>query len=782
MRRGSIGAAFAATLLFVAVLAQTAAAQQRLPALGMQTDGGGLPQSAAAPLPPLTAGLAPTEKNVELVGKVELKGRFGNVDPGQIADLSHKGNYAYLNSWQSQSRGRCDRGGVFVVDISNPANPTEVGFIPSPIGTYPGEGSHVVAIDTPAFKGDLLTINNEACLDPASTPDTLLGGITLVDVTNPLAPVILAQGVGDTTPSAAIPGVKNSPVHLSHSAFTWQAGQKAYTVLVDNEPFVGATEYIDILDVTNPRSPQLINELDLQDPTTQVGTVNGTAYGDVVNLHDMIVKEIGGRQIMLASYWDGGYVQLDVTDPENVVLINDSDFAGLDPIFQDFAPPEGNAHQAEYSRDNRFVLAADEDFGPFRGRLTTSAGAFNLAEPTDATVPVETLAGGQLVSEDVVFVGRACNLTGTPVPDTVLTAPPADGNPDTYRVAVIERGLCFFDEKVQAVEDAGWDAWVVMNNTPRPDGDPLLTNGSIDHESIPGIAILPGGYITRADAIAGIFGGTAPVVGTLGLPITISTAFDGWGYAHLFDRATMTRLDSWAPPEARDPRFARDFGDLSIHEHAVDPAADLSYVAYYKAGFRVLSFGAGTLSEVGRFIDGRGNNIWGVDVAADSSGGRLILASDRDYGLYILRYTGPGAVTAPATPPPPPPPPVAQQQPPPPAAQPSSFFKFGKTSRLTFRKGKATLRITVPGPGRLTAALKLGIGRKALVISRASKTATKSGTVTLTFRLSAKNARLLRRSLARRPSHRTRGVAQVTYRPTGGNKRTRNKALSIGMR
>ena len=35
-------------------------------------------------------------------------------------------------------------------------------------------------------------------------------------------------------------------------------------------------------------------------------------------------------------------------------------------------------------------------------------------------------------------------------------------------------------------------------------------------------------------------------------------------------------------------------------------------------------------------------------------GNRLILASDRNYGLYILRYTGPGAVTAPAPGSPPP--------------------------------------------------------------------------------------------------------------------------------
>src|SRR5829696_7127411 len=113
--------------------------------------GGMLAPSASAALPA-------TAQNVELVGKLRPSGRFGNVLPGQIADLSHKGDYAYLNSWRAG--GRCNRGGVFVVDIGDPANPKEVGFIASPKGTYPGEGSQVVALDTPSFKGDVLTINN----------------------------------------------------------------------------------------------------------------------------------------------------------------------------------------------------------------------------------------------------------------------------------------------------------------------------------------------------------------------------------------------------------------------------------------------------------------------------------------------------------------------------------------------------------------------------------------------------------------------------------------------
>jgi hypothetical protein len=788
MRGTSVGATLVAMFMTCALLAPDAFAERRASSpLRVLDDGGNSGRTgAAAVLSPITAGLPPTEKNVQLVSKLELKGHFGNVDPGQIADLSHKGDYAYLNSWQSQSRGRCDRGGVFVVDIKDPANPKEVGFIASPVGTYPGEGSQVISMNTASFKGDLLTINNEACVDPASTPATLQGGITLIDVTNPLAPVILAQGFGDETPSAAIPGIKDNKAHLVHSAFSWQAGSKAYSVMVDNEEFPD----IDIVDITNPRAPAVINEVDPLDPDTiSGGVVSGSAFGDGVFLHDMVVKEIGGKQIMLISYWDGGYAQLDVTDPTDVKYISDSDFGPIDPVYPGFSPPEGNAHEAEFSRDNKYVVAADEDFGPFRARITTTAGGFNFAEPVDPSVNIASLPGGEMVSEQVVFVGRACTVTGEPVPDTVPAAPaPIDADPNTLRVAVIERGLCLFDEKLHAVEAAGWDAFVIFNNAGRPDGDPLLTNGSIDDPSIPGVAVMPGGYMTRADALPALFGGAVPSIGDPGAALTVGISFDGWGYLHLFDAATMNELDAYAIPEARDERYAlgSGFGDLTVHEAATDPAADLAYVSYYHGGFRVMAFGDGKLTEVGRFIDERGNNFWGVDVASDKDGGRLVLASDRDYGLYVFRYTGPGAVTAPppVAPPPVAPPPVAPPPVgplPPPAKRPSSFFTFNGSNRLVVRNSQATVTVKVPGAGKTTASLRAPLGRSLVTLGRATKTATRAGNVRLTFRISAANMRKLRRTLARKPNGRTAAKVAVSFARTGGSTRSRSRSVSISI-
>jgi hypothetical protein len=45
--------------------------------------------------------------------------------------------------------------------------------------------------------------------------------------------------------------------------------------------------------------------------------------------------------------------------------------------------------------------------------------------------------------------------------------------------------------------------------------------------------------------------------------------------------------------------------------------------------------------EVGKYIDAKGNDFWGVAIVEDANGDRIILASDMDFGLFIFRYTGP---------------------------------------------------------------------------------------------------------------------------------------------
>ena len=120
---------------------------------------------------------------------------------------------------------------------------------------------------------------------------------------------------------------------------------------------------VDIFDITDPTDPEFIKDLDLFDECPRSWT--GGANGNAIFHHDVVVKKVGGTMRMLVSYWDGGYVQLDVDDPSDPTFITDTDFDDPDPL-TGFDPPEGNAHQREFTHDGEFFLAGDEDFAPFR--------------------------------------------------------------------------------------------------------------------------------------------------------------------------------------------------------------------------------------------------------------------------------------------------------------------------------------------------------------------------------------------------------------------------------
>jgi hypothetical protein len=562
--------------------------------------------------------------NVDLVSKLKLK----NVVPEKIADVGVFNGYAYLAAWGVVT---CKYNGVHVVDVRNPASPKEVAFIQSKEGSFPGEGIQALHIGTPAFEGDILVSNNEKCdeKEPAG-----FGGMNIYDISKPTAPTPLVEGVGDSN----VPGGGKKDAHEIHSVFAWDAGDKAYAVIVDNEEGVD----VDIIDITDPKKAFLIAEYDLDETFPQIVQAVPANLVEIF-FHDVVVKEIGGRQVMLLSYWDAGYVTIDVTDPLAPMYVGDTDFTDPDPEAAEsgfIVPPEGNGHEAEFTMDNQYVIGADEDFGPFALLgLNVTDNTPIIASQGSNTTP---LGNGQTIQGTSVFVGRAC---------TADPAVPA-GNPAVVDIAVVERGVCTFTEKVANVIAAGGYNAVLIFNRTGTDGGCNATLGMTVEGNIHTFGVAPRGQgfaifnspYSDADCLAGTGPAQLPVaIGTVGDTLRFTSQFDGWGYVHLFrnEPGKMTELDTYAIPEAHDPAHASGFGDLSVHEAATSPThADRVYFSYYAGGFRVAKIVGGTdLVEVGHYIDVGGNNFWGVQVF-QSGGQELVAASDRDFGLYIFRYTG----------------------------------------------------------------------------------------------------------------------------------------------
>jgi hypothetical protein len=514
----------------------------------------------------------------------------------------------------------------------------------------------VIELSTSWFTGDVLVMNNEFC------GKNFKGGVSLWDVTNPLKPKKLSEHFGDR--SALI-----GDVNTIHSAFAWDAGDNAYVVMTDNEEAAD----VDIMDITNPHRPRLIAELDL----TEMFGVDQPEIGLIESfLHDMVVKfmETGpyaGHWVMLLSYWDGGWVLLNVDDPANPTLLAEFEYPEIDPQLAESFPgvaltPEGNAHQAEFTIDNRFIIGTDEDFAPYR---TTD---FEITTGPNAGVYPSTIVGGGgaapailddlTLSGPVVYGGYGC-----PESDPIPSPEEIPGylamlQPGDETIIVLQRGpegdpsapeeACFPGEKAHQAVLAGWDAVIIVNRHVEADPDeedvpPFCGSGAFEDEVV--------SICTTHRAFHHLFGLPIPetytypeniAIGQIGERIEVGSVFDGWGYVWLLDAATLEPLDTYAIPESQDPDFAFGFGDLTVHEVAVDPQdASLAYLSYYGGGLRAIQIQCANpadtstceLVEVGGYLDPEGNDFWGVETFVGDDGMTYILASDMDSGLWLFR-------------------------------------------------------------------------------------------------------------------------------------------------
>ena len=354
----------------------------------------------------------------------------------------------------------------------------------------------------------------------------------------------------------------------------------------------------------------------------------------------MVVKHVDGRDVMLMSYWDGGYVTLDVSNPAAPKALSDTDFKPVDPARTEYGQtitPEGNAHEAEFTHDNEFIFATDEDFDPYRVQATFKAGpakdkVFTAIQGSDtkAVNKENPLAG------NTRFLGLACD----PVPAAAAG-----------EIAVAERGVCDFQVKLDNAQAAGYKGLIVFNRTGTDGCETLVT-------MLASSATTPAIFVSRKDGfrLLGVEpgtdykceedadgGGTATPAGP-SVPVDMSAVFDGWGYTHMYRTdlspgKKMEEVDIYAPEEGQLEAYADNFGDMSVHEVATDPDTNLVYVSHYALGVRVLSYDDEGLTEVGKFVEAGGSNYWGVEVHKMGTQ-KYILGSDRDRGLRIFKYTG----------------------------------------------------------------------------------------------------------------------------------------------
>jgi hypothetical protein len=575
--------------------------------------------------------MAKIQKNIDQRGRGE---RFSE---GSTTDVWALGNYAYTGTFQSPCGGEAGAG-IWVWDVKNPNKTKFVGVIDSETG----DRSNDVKVAS-MNSGDVLVMSNESC----GGGD---GGFEIYNVDDPKNPVKLASvTIDELNPisDALFGGITEVGVH---NLFLFTRGANDYVGVVAATAF----DNFMIFDITDPANPTLASSWGAEesfDPgvgasgdfgrtlDAALWLLDGFGASENRFLHDITITA-DGTQAYLAN-WDAGLILLDisdVTDPQLVSVALDVANGSLDG--------EVNSHAVWPSEDGSIVVEGEEDFAPYETVFSITSGpnvGGYAAVEGAITVPLASLPGG-IMAGPAVYVGYGCEgSVFSPGPPFDLMMPAA---PSSDSIALIQRGGCFFGEKIDNAEAAGYAGVVVFNDA--GNGDALVTMGG-DPTNLPGVFV---GHSTGL-AIMNVADAAFLVLGGSGAGVEASAVPDGWGGLRIWDYSDptapilantfYTTCSASVVGPTCDPA-----GTYTVHNVIVETTGNKTkaYVSWYSDGMLVLDVSDPyNPVEVGRFLDDSTNggepiDFWGVYKVPNDP---FFYGSDRNGGLYTFKEQGAGS-------------------------------------------------------------------------------------------------------------------------------------------
>jgi hypothetical protein len=281
------------------------------------------PTPEPSPTPSPTPMLVPTPRPEQLVAQpgtawnLELVGHDALGSVGWHGGLALEGHCAYVGSY--------DRAAVAIVDISDPAHPTQLGQIDLAPGLKPVEvrvmpGLDLLVVADVAGNRKLLTFDVSDCSQPVP-----LGSLT---ATQP-----------------------------AHEFYLWSDGSRVLAYL---GTFANVPPNLIVVDLTDPTQPR------------EVATWKAGDEGVPGILHSLSVSPDGSTAYL--AMWKGGFVVAGIDLPQVAVK------RGPDGGFAPAQVP--SVHSAVPLQDPQFVLLASEVFScPFAGLSIA-----DISDPSHPTI------------------------------------------------------------------------------------------------------------------------------------------------------------------------------------------------------------------------------------------------------------------------------------------------------------------------------------------------------------------------------------------------------------
>jgi hypothetical protein len=291
--------------------------------------------------------------NMEPVAHHDLGGRGFNGDV-----WTHEG-YAYIGHWGftdwATGNGRfCPtepNNGVAVVDATDAVHPVMVGRLQNAEGTSAEDVVVYTAESGPMAGRDIAVAGIQVCGGSRSDL-SFPRGLQLWDVTDPANP----EELGFWDSECCTRGVHEFEVeHRADLGRTFAYATVPTSRYPDETTSSGYRDAdgdgdFRLIDITDPTAPIEVSDWGIQD-------IGGPFYAGQgcdpdANYGHGAEPSADGRFVFL-SYWDSGFVKLDLTTPATPVFKGRTVYP---------ANADGDAHSAQWDEGRKLLFGADEDF------------------------------------------------------------------------------------------------------------------------------------------------------------------------------------------------------------------------------------------------------------------------------------------------------------------------------------------------------------------------------------------------------------------------------------
>ena len=319
--------------------------------------------------------------NIEVVGQNALGGRGFNGDVWTHEGFAYVGHWGFTD-WATGNDRFCPtapNNGVAVVDATDAAHPEMVARLQNPEGTSAEDVVVYTAESGPLAGRDIAVSGIQVCGGSRSDM-SFARGLQLWDVTDAAHPTDL--GFWDS--ECCTRGVHEFEVeHRADLGRTFAYASVPTSRYPDDTTPSGYRDAdgdgdFRLIDITDPTDPFEASDWGIQD-------IGGPFYGGQgcdpdANYGHGAEPSADGKLVFL-SYWDSGFVRLDLTDPAN------PEFTGR-TVYP--ANADGDAHSAQFDEGRNLLFGADEDFCKASGSgIEKGFGYMRVYDYSNPAAPVQ---------------------------------------------------------------------------------------------------------------------------------------------------------------------------------------------------------------------------------------------------------------------------------------------------------------------------------------------------------------------------------------------------------